>query len=191
MNFGQLHVVRWTVHIGGSARGYLGVGGASQQPRYGLLDGRLFCIFIHRPTWTECPLLPSTGSSTAGLARDLAMPGGQSTAPNSASRGQRLTGKSLTESDPSLRISARVAAWSASVPSVSARCSVQNWLIGRTLVDAGCTRGRDKFGVWLRSGRGCGNFWTCIATTRRPRGAACVRLACPARGPIMPRTRRS
>jgi hypothetical protein len=32
-------------HIGGSARGYLAVGGASQQSRYDLLDGRLFCIF--------------------------------------------------------------------------------------------------------------------------------------------------
>jgi hypothetical protein len=25
---------------------------------YGLLDGRLFCIFIHRNTWGECPDLP-------------------------------------------------------------------------------------------------------------------------------------
>ena len=30
---------------GGSARGYLAVGEASQQSRYGLLDGRLFCIY--------------------------------------------------------------------------------------------------------------------------------------------------
>jgi len=29
---------------------------ASQQSRYGLLDGRLFCIFIHRHPWGECPL---------------------------------------------------------------------------------------------------------------------------------------
>jgi len=51
---------------GGSARGYLGVGGASQQSRYGLLDGRLFCIFIHRRPWGECPHLPRTRSSVAG-----------------------------------------------------------------------------------------------------------------------------
>ena len=43
-------------HSGGSARGYLGVGGTSQQSRYGLLDDRLFCIFIHRHSWGECPL---------------------------------------------------------------------------------------------------------------------------------------
>ena len=43
---------------GGSARGYFGVGGASHQSRYGLLDGRLFCIFIHRRPWGECPHLP-------------------------------------------------------------------------------------------------------------------------------------
>jgi hypothetical protein len=46
---------------GGSARGYLAVGGACQQSRYGLLDGRLFCIFIHRHPWGECPHLPPTG----------------------------------------------------------------------------------------------------------------------------------
>jgi len=54
------------VHNGGSARGYLGVGGASQQSRYGLLDDRLFCIFIHRHPWGECTHLPRTGSSVAG-----------------------------------------------------------------------------------------------------------------------------
>ena len=43
---------------GGSARGYLGVGRASQQSRYGLLNGRLFCIFIHRHPWGDCPHLP-------------------------------------------------------------------------------------------------------------------------------------
>jgi hypothetical protein len=32
-------------HNGGSGRGYLVVGGASQQSRYGLLNGRLFCIY--------------------------------------------------------------------------------------------------------------------------------------------------
>ena len=32
---------------------YLAVGGASQQSRYGLLDGRLFCIFIHRHPWAN------------------------------------------------------------------------------------------------------------------------------------------
>jgi hypothetical protein len=47
-------------HIGGSARGYLAVGGASQQSRYDLLDGRLFCIFIHRHPWGECPHQPPT-----------------------------------------------------------------------------------------------------------------------------------
>jgi hypothetical protein len=47
---------------GGSACGYLVVGGASQQSRYGLLDGRLFCIFIHRNPWGECPDLPRTGA---------------------------------------------------------------------------------------------------------------------------------
>ena len=26
--------------------------------RYGLLDAHLFCIFIHRNSWGECPLLP-------------------------------------------------------------------------------------------------------------------------------------
>jgi len=42
-------IERTADQIGGSARGYLG--GASQQSRYGLLDGRLFCISIHRPPW--------------------------------------------------------------------------------------------------------------------------------------------
>jgi len=46
---------------GGSGRGYLAVGGASQQSRYGLSDGRLFCIFIHRHPWGECPHLPLSG----------------------------------------------------------------------------------------------------------------------------------
>jgi hypothetical protein len=50
-------------HIGGSARGYLAVGGACQQSRYGLLDGRLFCIFIHRHPWGECPHLSRTGAA--------------------------------------------------------------------------------------------------------------------------------
>jgi hypothetical protein len=57
---------------GGSAR-LLAVGGASQQSRYGLLDGRLFCIFIHRHPWGECPLLPSTlGDADPELAALLA-----------------------------------------------------------------------------------------------------------------------
>ena len=46
---------------GGSARGYLGsfrAAGRPQQSRYGLLDGRLFCIFIHRHLWGEYPHLP-------------------------------------------------------------------------------------------------------------------------------------
>jgi hypothetical protein len=47
-----------TVPNGGSERGYWGVGGASQQSRYDLLDGRLHCMFIHRHPWSECPLLP-------------------------------------------------------------------------------------------------------------------------------------
>jgi hypothetical protein len=54
--------LRTVVPIGGSARGYLGVGGASQQSRYGLLDGHLFCIFIHRRPWGECPHLPPSAS---------------------------------------------------------------------------------------------------------------------------------
>jgi hypothetical protein len=29
------------------------VGGGSQQFRYGLLNGRLFCIFIHRYLWAN------------------------------------------------------------------------------------------------------------------------------------------
>ena len=40
----------------------LAVGGASQQSRYGLLDGHLFCICIHRHPWGEYPHLPRTGS---------------------------------------------------------------------------------------------------------------------------------
>jgi len=57
--------------LGGSARGYLAVDGAPQQSRYGLLDGRLFCISIHRHPWGECPHLPRTGSSAAGHGKDL------------------------------------------------------------------------------------------------------------------------
>jgi hypothetical protein len=59
---------RLKVQIGGSGRGYLAVGGASQQSRYGLLDGRLFCIFIHRHPWGDCPHLPRTRSSAADTA---------------------------------------------------------------------------------------------------------------------------
>ena len=51
----------WTQQIGGSARGYFGVGGASQQSRHGLLDGRMFCILIHRHPWADCLHLPRTG----------------------------------------------------------------------------------------------------------------------------------
>jgi hypothetical protein len=39
---------------------------ASQQSRYGLLDDRLHCIFIHRHLWGERP--PQTGSSAVGAA---------------------------------------------------------------------------------------------------------------------------
>ena len=56
--------------LGGSARGYLAVDGAPQQSRYGLLDGRLFCISIHRHPWGECPHLPRR-SSAAGHGKDL------------------------------------------------------------------------------------------------------------------------
>jgi hypothetical protein len=41
------------IHIGGSVRGYLAAGGASQQFRYGLLTARLFCIFIYRHPWGD------------------------------------------------------------------------------------------------------------------------------------------
>jgi len=51
-----------------------GVGGASQQSRRGLLDGRLFCIFIHRHLWGECPHLPPTGRAASILARNLSEP---------------------------------------------------------------------------------------------------------------------
>jgi len=54
-------------HIGGSARGYLAVGRSCQQSRYGLLDGRLFCIFIHHHPWGECPHLPPTGRGISSL----------------------------------------------------------------------------------------------------------------------------
>jgi hypothetical protein len=40
------------------ARIYPAVGAASQQSRYGLLDDRIFCTFIHRHLWGECPHLP-------------------------------------------------------------------------------------------------------------------------------------
>ena len=46
---------------GGSARSYLGVGGASQQSRYGLLDGRLLCIYTS-------PSLGRMSASAAGRA---------------------------------------------------------------------------------------------------------------------------
>jgi hypothetical protein len=43
--------------------------GGSQQSRYDLLGGRLFCIFIHRHSWGECPHLPPTGSSWIAVVR--------------------------------------------------------------------------------------------------------------------------
>ena len=61
-----------TAHNGGSARSYLAVGGACQQSRYGLLDGRLFCIFIHHHPWGECPHLPHTALSSVVVRRAAA-----------------------------------------------------------------------------------------------------------------------
>jgi hypothetical protein len=46
-------------HNGGSARGYLGRW-RDLSVLYGLLDGRPFCIFMHRHPWGECPHLPLT-----------------------------------------------------------------------------------------------------------------------------------
>jgi hypothetical protein len=56
---------------GGSVRGYLGVGEASQQSRHGLLDGRLFCISIHCHPRGECPHLPLVARLTDERFLDL------------------------------------------------------------------------------------------------------------------------
>jgi hypothetical protein len=49
--------------VPGVVGGYQGRWRASQQSRYGLLDDRLHCIFIHRYFWGERPLLPPTARS--------------------------------------------------------------------------------------------------------------------------------
>ena len=43
--------------------------GPLQQSRYGLLDDRLFYIFIHRHTWGECPHLPRGVRTTQARGR--------------------------------------------------------------------------------------------------------------------------
>src|SRR5271155_172044 len=50
---------------------------ASQQSRYGLLDDRLHCIFIHRHLWGERPLMPRTARyrHQHGLVRAPALQG--------------------------------------------------------------------------------------------------------------------
>ena len=48
----------WTIQNGGFVRGYLAVGGASQQSRYGLLDGHIFCIFQPVAQTAPGPLAP-------------------------------------------------------------------------------------------------------------------------------------
>ena len=83
---------------------------ASQQSRYGLLDDRLHCIFIHRHLWGERPLLPPTGSSATSTAPDLSHAEGSNPALQSVSRVDRLMGRPVTESKPSLRGPARVPA---------------------------------------------------------------------------------
>ena len=60
--------------------------------------------------------------------------------------------------------------WSASVPSVSARCSVQNWPIGRTPVDAPAGRTVRVCSVWL------------VSFTYRPAAAICYEVE-PVDGP--------
>jgi hypothetical protein len=54
--------------------------------------------------------MPPTGSYAAGLSEAWPCPGGRSTAAKSASRGRRLTGKFVTESNLSLRGPAQRAA---------------------------------------------------------------------------------
>jgi hypothetical protein len=53
-----MHHIRVSVHNAGRRAVIWALTGPSQQSRYGLLDGRLFCIFIHRHSWGECPLRP-------------------------------------------------------------------------------------------------------------------------------------
>jgi hypothetical protein len=53
--------------IGGSARGYQGASGATQQARHDLLDDRLRCIFIHHHLWVECPHLMAGRNPGASL----------------------------------------------------------------------------------------------------------------------------
>ncbi len=57
---------------------------ASQGSRYGLLDDRLHCIFIHRHLWGERCFCRGQGQAPRAWRETLPCSGGQSTAVNSA-----------------------------------------------------------------------------------------------------------
>ena len=95
-------------HNGGSARGYLAVGGASQLS--GMAYWMLACsVYLYIAILgANVRICRGQGRALRGTARTLATPRGQSGTVNSASRGRGLMGKLVTESNLCLCVPAQI-----------------------------------------------------------------------------------